>query len=203
MTAIIVFLKYPEAGKVKTRLAREVGPRRALEVYEALLAYTVKEIAALDRKKFPLIAYCDPYRSLEDYQALLDTFPGRITLQHGAELGERLSSAAFKESGAHEKVLIMGTDCPSLKTQHVLEADRLLSRKDCDLVVGPTVDGGYYLIGMKRFVPELFEEMPWSTDRVSQLTLEKAKALGLKCESLEVLMDIDTAEDLTKSGFVT
>lgn len=203
MTAVIILLKYPELGKVKTRLAKGVGPGRALEIYEALLTYTLKEIATLDKEKFAPIAYCDPFRPQKDYEALLRTFPGRVSMQQGGELGERMAAAALKELGRQEKILIIGTDCPEIKAEHLAQADRFLSGKACDLVVGPSQDGGYYLIGMNRYVGELFEDMPWSTDQVLALTLEKAKARRLKWETLDTLRDIDTVEDLTKSGFVT
>ena len=185
---LIVFAKNPEMGRVKTRLAETMGERKALEVYRGLLDQTLR-VAAKCR--------CD--RELwfsrylpEQEESAPNGF--RLQLQQGDDLGERMKHAFFHafEKG-YEKVVIIGSDCAEL-TGEVLE-QAFLNLEDHDLVLGPSEDGGYYLLGMKKYYEELFEGISWSTEAVFQQTMSKAEESGHSVATLAELNDIDNEAD--------
>jgi rSAM/selenodomain-associated transferase 1 len=115
--------------------------------------------------------------------------------QVGDDLGGRMAQAFQSALGSpYQSAIIIGTDIPGITASLITTASKSL--QDHDMVLGPTVDGGYYLIGLRAPVPELFEHIPWSTDTVFSLTQEKAKAMGLSLKILPMLPDLDTIEDL-------
>ena len=119
--------------------------------------------------------------------------------QQGADLGQRLANIFEKLCGeGYDQVHIINSDSPDMPCTLIRESTRLLGMAQIDLVLGPCADGGYYLIGLKKPAPQLFQEIPWSTDRVLALTLERARTLGLSCGLLEPWYDIDTCEDLNR-----
>lgn len=191
--ALIIFIRNPELGKVKTRLAQTVGDQEALDIHMALLRHTrqIAESLHVDRLVF--------YSHFIDEEDEWSTEHFQKFLQPTGDLGAKIKagfSTAFKE---HNKVLIIGSDCASLSAEIVEEA--FLALKTNDFVLGPALDGGYYLLGMNQFTPSLFEDMPWSTEHLAQLSLEKMKALGGSCHLLEPLSDIDYAEDWERYGW--
>jgi len=174
-----VFVKYPDSGKVKTRLARDVGPAVACELYRRMTALVIRNLGDL-----PFTLFCDPFREEWDYRRY---FPGlRIQMQRGEDLGERIFKALTSAP------LIIGTDCLDISPAILAEAKSAL--ESSDLVLGPATDGGYYLVGMRKPRREFFEGISWSTDQVMKQTLERAQ--GVKVHLLPVLSDIDTLEDL-------
>lgn len=187
---VLVLLKFPEKGRVKTRLARDIGEERALEVYRELLQYTFDLTDSLDPSRFQTVAVCDPSHGLEKYRELLYRRHCGFSLQRGGDLGERMKNALELFTPA----ILIGSDCRELTKRHIEEAATALTTSD--LVLGPARDGGYYLIGANRVYPELFCEMPWSTEKVFEMTMERAKQLSLAVHTLETLRDIDTAADL-------
>lgn len=186
--ALIIFQKNSILGKVKTRLAASIGDERALEIYNWLTRYTHQISREIQVDKF--IFYSDFIP--EDMEKLPKGF--KLEVQTGADLGERMKNA-FNHlfSKGYSNVVIIGTDCPDLKSSDLNTAFLTLSQ--ADLVLGPAKDGGYYLLGMSRFYPELFDEMPWSTQKVLELTLNKADSLSLDYEFLNILSDIDNIND--------
>lgn len=185
-SALIIFQKNAELGKVKTRLAASLGDQKALEIYEWLTAYTHEQLEGLKVDKF--IFYSDFIPETvkpEGYQ---------FEIQSGETLGDRMSEAFSRlfELG-YKNIIIVGTDCPYLKMKELDKAFSILSQTE--LVIGPARDGGYYLLGMNRFFPELFQDIPWSTQDVLKLTLDQADELHLDYGFLKVLSDIDTLED--------
>jgi hypothetical protein len=115
--------------------------------------------------------------------------------QMGNDLGARMASAFNKALGSpYRSVVVIGTDIPGINGPLLTRAVNRL--QEHDVVLGPTIDGGYYLIGLRSSVPDLFENMPWSTDQVYALTEKKIKALGLSLEVLPKLRDLDTVADL-------
>jgi len=197
-TAVAVFLKYPEPGKVKTRLAAELGNEPAANLYREM----VRQIRAgllsrLPKESFTVYFFCDPFQSLSTYRSWLgDEFP--LRLQLGTDLGERLKGAFENLLAAHGSAVAIGTDCLDLDASHLEETRRALLT-DSELVLGPAQDGGYYLIGMRSFHPELFRDISWSTNRVLEQTLDRARELALRSRQLETLADIDTMEDLQRA----
>ena len=191
--ALIVFVKNPELGKVKTRLAADLGDASALEIYLSLLDHTRKTALSIEADRY---TYYSHYVEEEDEWNNRDF---RKCLQSGMSLGQRMLSA-FKESlEEYDRAILIGSDCPGI-TPDLLELGFDLLRFS-DVVLGPSMDGGYYLIGMKKPQPELFRKMPWSTDLVLGETRSRLRQAGLQWEELPVLADIDRGEDWQRWGW--
>jgi rSAM/selenodomain-associated transferase 1 len=183
---VLVFQKNEVLGKVKTRLAASVGEKQALEIYLQLLDKTYLALRDISISITTYFAEFIPDKPIYSAEYKL--------VQVGQDLGERMKNAFAEnfESGM-EKVVLIGTDCPSLEGTHLAQAFEALDQSD--LVLGPARDGGYYLIGMNRRSDFLFEGIPWSTELVLSQTLALAAAQGLQTSLLPVLEDIDTLED--------
>jgi len=187
--AIIVFQKNLVLGKVKTRLAVSLGDQKALEIYGYLVDTTFKQLQALtDLDVF--IYFSDliedlPTGTPSNFQS---------SLQKGNDLGERMSNAFIEvfEKG-YKSALLIGTDCPSMNKEILLEAFESLENHE--VVLGPATDGGYYLLGLKEVFPELFQNIPWSTGNVLELSLNVVRAKKRSYCLLAYLSDIDTLED--------
>jgi uncharacterized protein len=186
--AVIVFQKFPEPGKVKTRLAKSIGNEKAANLYRFLIDHTHRQLPPLNAAVF--VFYKGPVQK-SDYPAIHYSFHP----QEGEDLGAKMAHA-FKTvfQKGYKKALIIGTDCYELKTQHLEEAFFELDHQD--LVLGPARDGGYYLMGLKTHIPQLFQGIAWSTDTVLAATQKKAAEAGLKSALLETLSDVDRYEDL-------
>lgn len=185
---LLIFIKNPILGKVKTRLAGTLGPERALEIYGRLLGHTRQVAASFAGERW--LFYSDFIDEQDDW----DAREFRKLVQSPGDLGHRMERAfaqAF-EAGPGS-VLIIGSDCPLLSPAILEQALEMLQRKP--LVMGPATDGGYYLLGMRQFTPALFRNMEWSTERVAQETLARAASLGLELGLLPELPDIDYEED--------
>lgn len=186
---LIVFVKAPRPGEVKTRVAQTTGADRACDVYRQLVAILLKSLSPLREIELRFTP--------DDAAAEIEPWlrPGWVAVPQGdGDLGARLERAftdAFA-AGA-ERVVIVGSDCPDVKTSDVRMAWRELQTHD--VAVGPAMDGGYWLIGLRAPQPELFREIPWSSDLVLGRTLERARTRGLKIQLLRILSDIDTEAD--------
>jgi len=196
-SALLVLARYPEPGRVKTRLAAGVGEQRAFEVYERLLRRTATAataVVAADRSLTVTVHVTPAYRIDAMRTYLPDPRVG-FCPQPDGDLGERLEAAfALAFAGGADRAVAIGTDCPDLDEHVLCEA---LHRLDgTDAVLGPSTDGGYYLVGLSRPRPELFRDVPWSTDAVLRVTLERLHAQGAHVALLPRLSDLDTADDL-------
>lgn len=190
---IIVFVKNPELGKVKTRLGASVGDKRALEIYMLLLEHTRNVLKSVDVARFTYYS---------EYVDDLDQWSNDIftkSLQEGIDLGNRMCNAFEEVFQKCNKVIIIGSDCAQLKPDHIKSAIEALESNN--VVIGPSLDGGYYLLGMDNFYPTLFQNIEWSTDSVLNKTLEIAKSKEFKVNQLEPLSDIDFIEDWDNYGF--
>lgn len=185
--ALIIFVRKPEYGKVKTRLAATLGKTKALEMYELLLQHTHFEAEKTEAEKF--IFYTNEVCADDrwnDYKKFA---------QQGNDLGSRMENAFKKNFDEHyENIIIIGSDCFEL-TSEIIEAAFSLLEKN-DVVIGPAKDGGYYLLGMKKMHPTIFENIQWSTSEVFNQTIQKIETLNLSYEMLPVLSDVDTVHDL-------
>ncbi len=188
-SALIIFAKNPEAGKVKTRLAATIGNEQALAVYNHLLNHTVSCTEYLPIDKFVFYSNNIPHEDVWDLKHYFKD------LQIGKDLGERMKNAvdATFEKG-YEKIVIIGTDCPELTGGIIMNAFEYLQNND--LVIGPAEDGGYYLIGSKKLHTEIFEDIKWSTAEVLNETIRKLNSLQLSYFLLPELNDIDEEKDL-------
>ena len=185
MKRLIVFVKNPVAGKVKTRLAKDIGDQNALKVYHALLAITLNAIQELDAEV--AIYSNEPIDDL----SLFSAYP--TSIQKGKNLGERMHNA-FKDGlqkGCQKQILI-GSDLPEINDDILNKA--FLSLNKYDVVIGPAHDGGYYLIGLNSVPFGIFENISWSTNTVFQQTLNKVSTLNTCI--LAPKSDIDTFKDL-------
>ena len=185
---LLIFVKNKVKGKVKTRLAQTLGNDKALEVYNDLLKYTYNVTKNLPLKK---VVYYNDWIAQEDifHSEYFDK-----ALQAKGELGVKMKDAfelAFKNNA--ENVIIIGSDCPELTNEIILEAFEAL--KSHDVVIGPALDGGYYLLGMASFLPYLFENKKWSTSTVYEDSKADIKKHHLSLYELPALSDIDTEED--------
>lgn len=183
---LLIFVKNPVPGTVKTRIARTVGDEQAVLVYRNLLAYTQQITRSLT---------CHRVVYYGDFINESDGWNGYDKAQQtGQDLGERMLNA-FREQielGAG-KAVIIGSDCFDITTDHIERAFRVLDV--ADVVIGPATDGGYYLLGMKQLHPFLFENMPWSQPELRQLTELAILQNGLTFERLDELTDIDEWSD--------
>lgn len=186
--AIITFVKNPVPGTVKTRLAKTIGNDRALEIYLQLSAYTKRIIKAVDADV--VIFYAADIQENDLWTD--DDFIKK--LQYGDDLGARMQHAFEGLLADYDKVLIVGSDCPQLTEDHLNSAFDSLD--ETDIVVGPTYDGGYYMIGMKEVHSFLFQDIAWSTDAVFSTTLERIFANNRTVTQLEKLSDVDVEDDL-------
>lgn len=186
---LIVFLKAPRVGEVKTRLAADIGAQAATEAYRRLVQTVLRKIENLKHVELRFTP-ADAEREIRPWLN-----PGwRAAPQCEGDLGKRLHNAfenAF--AGGAERVVIIGSDCPYLTAGDICTAWEKL--RTFDLVLGPAGDGGYWLIGLRAPQPKLFEDIPWSSDEVLGQTLARAKALGLTIHLLRILGDVDTGED--------
>lgn len=191
--ALIIFIKNPELGKVKTRLAKTVGAEKALAIYIALMEHTRKIAEAL-----PVARYL--FYSQEINQK--DNWSSRRfhkDLQIEGDLGVKIATAFHTVFKENEKVVIIGSDCASLTPEIVQVAfDKL---DEHPFVIGPAMDGGYYLLGMNQFSPEVFRDIEWSTESVFPTTVERIESLGKTYHLLPTLSDIDYEEDWVKYGW--
>jgi len=200
--ALAIFCKTPEKGSVKTRLAASVGDQKALEIYLDLLNITDEETRPFSssRHLFLTSALEDSVEKMQSTLQQQDLFTDpktKFVIQQGEGLGQRMSRAFEKLFQYHQSVVLIGCDLPELTSILITQAFEALQNND--LVLGPSCDGGYYLIGLNKETPDLFKEISWSTEKVLKQTLEKAERLSLKVQLLDRLRDIDTIEDLNLS----
>ncbi|HSD27205.1 MAG TPA: TIGR04282 family arsenosugar biosynthesis glycosyltransferase [Vicinamibacteria bacterium] len=190
--ALAVFVKRPAPGAVKTRLAAAIGPAAAAELYRAL-AERVLEATTPAPGEYERLVFYDPPEAPEEMHAWL---PGvRLLAQSTGDLGERMSDAAARAfARGATRVAIVGTDTPGLSRETVVAALDALDA--VDVVIGPTADGGYYLLALREPRPELFAGVAWSTPAVARETRARAAAAGLLVRELPLLRDVDTLEDV-------
>jgi rSAM/selenodomain-associated transferase 1 len=193
--ALLLFIKNPIAGKTKTRLAADVGDEMALRMYHVLCDWTREQAQELDNVDRYLY-YSNKITEPDGWPA--DSFHKR--LQHPGDLGQRMSEgfrAAF--AAGYERVVIIGSDCPGIDTDYLQAAFAALENDD--IVVGPALDGGYTLLGMRSFIPSLFTDVVWSTAEVLPTTLDRAAAAGKSVYQLKPLSDVDYLEDWLGYGW--
>lgn len=194
MNAVVIMAKAPVPNEVKTRLIPALSPEEASDLYHCFLLDKITQVKSI-REARHFVAYT-PFISESFFRSIMP--PGfSLINQVGGDLGERLANVSKNlfNQGA-EKVVILDSDTPNLPTDHILEG--LLRLDNVDVTLGPCEDGGYYLIGMRSCIPELFRGIPWSTSEVAEMTMKKAKALGLTVSLLPEWYDVDTMIDLER-----
>jgi uncharacterized protein len=194
---LLVFARLPEEGHVKTRLARDLGPARALAVYEAMLRDLLANIGAPgDDLEIEIVWAPTEAANGAALQRAFDDYP--LAMQSGDDLGDRLCMAFSERFFFHrtQKIVAIGVDEPALTREVVEHAVNLLD--SCDWVLGPAADGGYYLIGCRAaaFDSAIFSGIEWGSDRVFAETLAKIRAWQTTVAVLPLRRDIDLFDDL-------
>jgi rSAM/selenodomain-associated transferase 1 len=194
--ALAIFLKAPRLGTVKTRLAAEIGQRQALRLYRVMAGRT---LAAAREAGFDPTIWFTPTDAVQEMRFWLgDRWDLRP--QASGDLGARL--AAAEQSVARGRGwLAIGADCPRLDAALLRAAGAIVTRNECAL--GPSEDGGYYLIGGPTPLPPLFSGMPWSTGGVAAETRARLASAGVAWHELPTLRDVDTAADARAEGLLT
>lgn len=186
---LMVFVKNPQRGKVKTRLAKTVGDEKALEIYKVLLDHT---LTIAKRGNWDKAIFYSDYIDDTDMwnKAKFSQF-----VQEGNDLGERMLNAfKYAFSKQYKSVIIIGSDCLELNENIISDGFDLL--KNNEVVIGPAKDGGYYLLGMRTLYKELFMNKQWSTENVLLDTLLDITKLDVSIKLLPTLSDIDEEKDL-------
>jgi rSAM/selenodomain-associated transferase 1 len=192
---LIVFLKYPEPGRVKTRLARDIGWKNASLIYSEIAQSVIGKVSK--SSEYETLIFFDPPEKKEDVRRWLKNANLNLLPQEGNPLGERMLNAFEKAFSLGAKsAVIIGTDCMEVSDKTVLEAFQAL--REVDAVLGPARDGGYYLLGLNRALPWIFKDIKWSTSLVLSQTIKKIEEKKLRFKLLKTLTDIDTVRDLSK-----
>ena len=189
---LMIFVKNLIPGMVKTRLAEDIGIDKALDVYMELVNHTNTITKKLEMNK---TVHYSLYVEVED---VWDNGGFELTAQKGDTLGEKMSIAFDEAFDSNDKVVLIGSDCYELTTKIIKSAFVML--EDHDVVVGPAKDGGFYLLGMKEYFPQLFQDKEYSNDHVLKDLLATAEELDLSVYQLPTLSDIDVIDDLKASG---
>jgi hypothetical protein len=187
--AIIIFLKFPELGRSKTRLAATIGNENALKIYRELLEHTHQITKDLDCDRF--LFYDKESSDKMDWEA--DKYTHLVQVE--SDLGGRMKNAfADVFNKGYQNVIIIGSDCYELSETTLNEAFELLNQYDS--VIGPAKDGGYYLLGLNQLIDSLFDDVAWSTDQVFPVTIKVLKEKNINYTTIIPLSDIDVYEDL-------
>lgn len=191
-TVIQVFCKAPIVGQVKTRLQPELSAAQAVAVHEALATRTLAMVN--ERRLCPVQLWCAPSVEHPFFMCASVTYGVSLHLQAEGDLGQRMDAALRAGLKGYTSVILLGCDCPSLTTEDLRQAIHALKQPN-EVVLAPTEDGGYSLIGVNRPQPELFIDISWSSAAVMEQTRGKIKALQLKSLELKTQWDVDTYED--------
>ena len=188
---LVVFVKNAVLGTAKTRLAKTIGNDKAFEVYKHLMHITEQATVGIENCAVHI------YFSSEKDPTRWSNYAQYV--QQGNDLGERMSDAFRRgfELG-FEQIVGVGSDLPDLTTEIIEKGLEALTTNDA--VFGPAEDGGYYLIGMRSMLECIFENKPWSTEQLLEITLDELKVKGYSVGLIETMNDLDTEEDLMESS---
>lgn len=191
---VAVLAKAPIAGLAKTRLVPAIGRQGAARLQRRLTRQALQ--TAHDASLGPVTLWCAPDARHRFFRALQRTTGVNCLVQPSGDLGERMHTA-FRVHCEQGPLLLIGTDCPVLRPDHLRQAAMALV-DGFDVVLQPAEDGGYVLVGLRRPQPALFRGMTWSTDQVMAQTRERARAAGLRVSELDTLWDVDLPGDLER-----
>ena len=199
---LIVFAKAPVPGQVKTRLIPALGAPGSAALYEQLVLNILS--IAIDAHVGPVDLWCAPSSNHPFFLQCVQRFQIILLNQIEGELGSRMAHAFQQTLRTASYALLIGTDCPSL-TVHDLQEVAGVLRQGIDAVIGPTEDRGYFLIGLRRYAPELFTGISWGTESVLDQTRACLRRLGWKWHELSERWDVDRPEDvdrLIREGYI-
>ncbi len=193
---VICFCKHPEPGMVKSRLAKTLGDRRAANIYKILLNKTLLNITQNNQAtNSKIFLYCYPDIKHPFLSKLESNYPVTLKQQSDGDLGEKMFDAIKKHVTNNNSVVLIGTDCIEIDSTYIETAfDALKSGKN-SIVLGPTYDGGYAMIGVNEINKSIFENINWSTDQVLEQTIAKLQNLEWPFTCLPKIRDIDRLDD--------
>lgn len=197
--ALVVMAKAPREGEIKTRLLGALSPEEARRLYVAFLSdtFALMEDVMEEREELSLALCYTPEGEEEAFEEV--EREGCLMIpQRGETLGERLTNC-FADLFAlgFESVVVIGADSPTLPGEYVFDAFDCFETDD-DVVIGPTQDGGYYLVGMRKLHRRIFEDIPWGAAGALDATMERAREAGLNLVLLPEWRDVDTPEDFER-----
>jgi rSAM/selenodomain-associated transferase 1 len=194
--ALAIMVKQPLPGRVKTRLCPPLTHEQAVELYRCFLLDKMAQVRRVPAGA-PYLAFTP--QEAEEFFRDLASEAFSVVPQEGSNLGERLDrlSARLLAAG-HPGVVIIDSDTPNLPDHYLAEAVERIGDRGTDAIFGPAEDGGYYLVGLRRPLPALFQGITWSTPVVLEQTLRHAAAVGLRVHLLPPWFDVDTAKDLVR-----
>ena len=189
---LIQFAREPIAGAVKTRMIPHLNPQEACALHCELVLWAARTLLAADLGPVELAVAGSAQHPL--FQRCSALGVAGVSAQQGADLGERMYNALVSGLGRFERVVLIGSDCPGIDRDYLVQAFAALER--ADIVLGPALDGGYVLIGARRVPPQMFSGISWGTASVFAETTDSLRRLGLDWAELTPLADIDRPEDL-------
>ncbi len=191
--AVLIFSKNPVEGDVKTRLIPDWGTEGAMKIYKDVLKKTIETVKLSD--EVDVYIYCTPDLDDPFIQFCANQYELKPSLQRGRDLGERMANAIADLMGVYNNVIIVGSDCPELNIKDInLTIEKLNSGHD--LVIGPSEDGGYYLIAMNKNLPVVFENIDWGSEEVLSKTRKHIVNHKISAYELEIKWDLDRPEDV-------
>ncbi|GJM04480.1 MAG: hypothetical protein DHS20C09_04710 [marine bacterium B5-7] len=191
--ALLIFTKAPVRGKVKTRLIPGIGRRRATLLYQDLLT---KTLSTARKAGFSSIqVWVDGDMEHRYFSRLKNRHLVKLHKQKGKDLGERMSNAFDTALRQYSHAVLIGSDCPALKYSDLVSSAEYL-KNNTDVVLGPAVDGGYYLIGLIKNNAQIFSNIKWGKDQVFTDTRKNINTLGWKLDLLSKRWDVDRTADL-------
>ena len=191
--ALVLFAKAPIAGKAKTRLQPEITPENSARLQEAMIKDSISLMSEINNVE--KIIYFLPIQKKYVFEKFIDGLPFHLNCQNGIDLGKKMENS-FHDlfNKGFFRVVVIGTDSPALPKEYISKA--FIDLNNADLVIGPSIDGGYYLIGFKEKVLPVFSPVEWGSNKVLLQTEELIKKHNLKLSLLPIHYDIDTIEDL-------
>lgn len=191
---VMVFTRAPVAGEVMTRLIPELGEEGAADLYRELLERTV--VTAVEADVGDVQLHCWPDTQHPWLRAMQNDYPVELVRQQGMDLGGRMHHAFASALIHYNRAMITGCDIPELAATDLITACEMLAEKQA--VLGPAEDGGYYLIGLSRPCPALFDDIPWGRHEVLSKTRDRIRQQGLRCFELYTRWDVDRPEDVQR-----
>ena len=189
---LLVFTRSPVLGEVKTRLQPEFSAEQSLKLHKHMLLNTLSMSEKLPG--FDVELCCSPNRNTLFFLECENRFPITLSNQQGDDLGERMAFSFSVALQSYDKVVIVGTDCPELNEDYIKQAFNALD--EVDIVIGPAEDGGYVLMGLRKFSLKLFSDFSWGSNTVLAQTRKVINELSWSYKELDIMHDVDRAEDL-------
>jgi rSAM/selenodomain-associated transferase 1 len=193
-SVMLIFCKAPVPGQVKTRLLPALSAVQAAGLHKRLTRITIER--ALRQRLCPVQLWCTPDTLHPFFRQCAQDYPLTLHRQNGSDLGERMHNAFDDALQNYRSAILTGCDCPSLQAADLKQA--LIVLESCDAVFAPAEDGGYVLVGLNRPQAALFENIPWGSENVMELTRNQAVLQSLSFNELPQQWDVDTSDDLTR-----